>query len=32
MRLGTKRVRATMAHGKPADESFHHSVYVILLY
>jgi hypothetical protein len=31
MRLGTKRVRATMAHGKPADESFHHSVYVILL-
>jgi predicted GIY-YIG superfamily endonuclease len=31
MRLGTKRVRTTMAHAKPADESFHHSVYVILL-
>jgi hypothetical protein len=31
MRLGTKRIRTTMASGKPAEESFHHSVYVILL-
>jgi hypothetical protein len=34
MRRGTKRSRISLANGKPlaaADETFHHSVYVILL-